>query len=219
MKRLIYLMIAAVFVMFCFVSCGETIDTKNKNGQSVESDAETEAKESENTKGHWEIADITVDEGSTLEGESSKSVYGVTRNSHTLSYSYDDEPDLLGGEHFHGSYVVTCTEPPQTINPGDTVTVKLAAEAIEFSDQTRLKGFSGAVDIQANGTDLAFEGEKGPSTSAGWTFDYDEFIESMENTYTLNMDKKYTGELLDHFWIIFRTEAGESVWRYDWVSD
>jgi hypothetical protein len=227
MKRLACLTLAAVFVMFCFVSCGENdprnivkpADAKDENSQSVDSGAETEAKETVNTKGHWEIAEMTVDEGSTREGESSKSVYGVTQNSHTLSFSYDDETDVLGGEHFHGSYVITCTEPPQRIDPGDTVTVKLAAEAIEFTDQTRFQGFSGAVDIQANGTDLAFEGEKGPSTAAGWTFDYDEFIGSMENTYTLKMDEKYTGERLDHFWIIFRTEAGESVWRYDWVSD
>ena len=227
MKRFACLTLVIVFAMFCFVSCGENDPrnivkndaTKDENSQGVDSGAETGANESENTKGHWEIAEKTADSGRTYAGETAKSVYSITQNSHTLSYSYDDEPDVLGGEHFHGSYVVTCTEPPQKIEPGDTVTVKLSAEALEFTDQTRFQGFSGAVEIQANGTDLAFEGEKGSSTSAGWTFDYDEFIVSMENTYTLSMDKKYTGELLDHFWIIFRTEAGESVWRYDWVSD
>ena len=225
MKRLACLTLAAVFVMFCFVSCGENDprnivqppSAKGENSKSVDTAAETETKEA--VKGHWEIAEKTTDSGRTYAGETAKSVYSITQNSHTLSYSYDDETDVLGGEHFHGSYVITCTDPPQTINPGDTVTVKLAAEAIEFTDQDRFQGFSGAVEIQANGTNLAFEGEKGQSTSAGWTFDYDEFINSMENTYTLEMDKKYTGELLDHFWIIFRTEAGESVWRYDWVND
>ena len=227
MKRLACLTLAAIFVMFCFVSCGENDPrnivkppaAKDENSQSADTAAETEAKESANTKGHWEIAEKTTDEGRTYEGETAKSVYGITQNSHTLSYSYDDETDVLGGEHFHGSYVVTCTEPPQKIKPGDTVSVALYAEAIEFTDQDRFQGFSGEVEIQANGTDLAFEGEKGQSTAAGWTFDYDEFIGSMENTYTLKMDEKYTGELLDHFWIIFRTEAGESVWRYDWVSE
>lgn len=125
---------------------------------------------------------------------------------------------MLGGEHFHGSYVVTCTNPPQSIYPDDTLSVKLVAEPIKYSDSTRLQGFSGVVEIQANGTDLVFDGKKGVSTSAGWTFDYNEFIESMENTYTLKMDENYAGDL-KCFWIIFRTEAGESLREYSWVRD
>lgn len=240
MKRIVYFLLCVTVFLFCvcLTSCESSRDSEEPEvNSSAQEEKDDDSKKSENEsseeetdapeKGHWELTDKTCEANRDLVSDNSKTVYSVTQTSHTLSFSYADEEDVLNGEEFQGSYVCTSTEMPEKYYPGDTVSITLTAEALSYSNTERVSGIIGTAVFQSDLLDAFLLPEKATKgsydmvyykVSAGNTDQTEfKFVEKADNTFSLVLKEEYAG--LDHFWVVFRTDAGESVWEYSWKKD
>ena len=225
MKRISYILlcVAIILSLVFLTSC--------KSGGSLdESENETSAQQEATApeKGHWELTKTTCEPNQNIISDHSKTVFSVEQTSHTKSYSYADEEDVLGGEVFQGSYVCTSTDMPEKYYPGDTVSITLTAEALSYSNTERMAGIAGKAEFQSNFPSAIFTPAKitkglydtpfyhasaGNIDETGY-----EFVQKSDNTYTLLLNEDYAG-VMKTFWVVFRTDAGESVWEYSWKKD
>ena len=207
-------------IICCFVCCIGLTGCRVGAGDEWENEAET-TDTPQNLNGHWELKSKKAEPNRDIIGSSSKSIYKLTQTSHSLDYTYDDEPDVMNGEHFSGQYVITCTDLPNVFNVGDTISVTLNAKALSYTNTTRYMSLTGKMLFQSDLV-LGFDTEDplDSEVCAGSDGMYVPAIFNAEDsiTYTRTLKKDYAGKIKT-FWVVFQSSAGESVWEYDWVED
>ena len=180
-------------------------------------------------QGHWEMFEARTEFPST---NNARETYTLEQTKHTYVFDYKADPEVRDDEDFHAEFVATCTEPADVYYPGDVVSIHVKVEETNrVGSPTRICDFScnAAVDDSRKVKDvppLSFTRENGGDTTQMYTFSLSagvgqytgmQPVKSMEDTFSLTLPTTQK-ESQYRFYIYFHSQAGDSVWAYQWIG-
>ena len=198
-----------------------------KNPDSAEADLELNKMiQNGPAQGHWEMFDARIENPMS---NFPNATYTAQQTVHTYTFDYKAEPDVMGDEDFHTEFVATCTPPADVYYPGDVVSIHVKVEeTVRIGDPDRVSSFSCNAFVddwrKVDDPKLMFTRENGDydesiySLSAGVGQRTDlKPVKSMEDTFSFTLPTTQK-ESQYRFYIYFHSEAGDSVWAYQWIA-